>query len=74
MLRYPVVAECVLDMLEHIEIVGRYRKLLEDCRRCWKAWEIVRSCGRHQKVQKLLEASEHVAGDREDFRKPWLTD
>jgi len=65
--RYP---ECVwsgAEELEHIEIVRRRGKVLENCGRCWKAWEIIGSCGRHWKVQKMSEASERVAGDREDF-------
>jgi len=67
MLRYP---ECVwsrAEESEHIKIIRRRGKVSEDCGRCWKAREIVGSCGRHWKLQKTLEASECVAGDREDF-------
>ena len=66
--RYP---ECVWSgakELEHIEIVGRRGKVLEDCGRHWKAWKNVRSCERHWKLQKMSER----VGKCRKLRNVWL--
>jgi len=67
MLRYP---ECVwsgAEELEHIEIVGRRGKASEDCRRCRKLWKTLEAAENIGRCGKTLEASECVAGDREDI-------
>ena len=67
----PRYLECVwsgVEESEHIEIIGRHGKVLEDCGRCREAQENIGSCGRHWKLQKMSER----VGKRRKLWNVWL--